>query len=105
MGLTKREMPETMYRASRCCRILGNPTAYLVVKCLGAERKTPGDLCEQLRVPVTTISMTLRQLRQVDLVRYEARGKTKQYWLKDRKILDVLTTVEDWVEAMRKRQT
>lgn len=105
MGLTKREMPETMYRASRCCRVLGNPTAYLVIRCLGGERKTPSELCKLLRVPVPTISITLRHLRQVDLVRYEAKGKTKNYWLKDQKILDVLDSFEDWVEAMRKRQT
>ncbi len=105
MRLTKQAMPETMYRSSRCCRVLGNPTAYLVVRSLGAELKTPGELSKALRVPVTTISMTLRHLRQVDIVRYEARGKTKQYWLKDQKILDILNSFEDWVEAMRKRQS
>lgn len=105
MRLTKQAMPETMYRSSRCCRILGNPTAYLVVRSLDTERKTPGELSVALRVPVSTISMTLRHLRQVDIVRYEARGKTKQYWLKDRKILNILNLFEDWVETMRKRQS
>ena len=90
-----------MYRASRCCRVLGNPTAYLVVRSLGAKRKTPGELSQSLHVPVTTISMTLRHLRQVDLVRYEARGNTKHYWLKNRNVLDILNSFENWVETMR----
>ncbi len=101
----KKAMPETMYRASRCCRILGNPTAYLIVRCLGRERKTPGELCELLRVPISTLSMTLRNLRQVDLVRYEAQGQTKQYWLKDQNILAILDSFEKWVDVMRTRQS
>lgn len=105
MALTKQTMPETMYRASRCCRVLGNPMAYLVVRCLGTQRKTPGELCKLLRVQISTISMTLRHLRQVDLVRYEANGKTKQYWLKDRNIVEILDFFENWVEAMRKHQS
>ena len=47
--MTKQTMPETMYRASRCCRILGNPTAYLILRCLGAKRKTPGDISQELK--------------------------------------------------------
>ena len=103
-GLTKQNMPETLYRASRCCRTLGNPTAYLVLRCLGATRKTPGDLSRELRVPLPTISSTLRHLRQLELVRYEARGIKKEYWVKDSKILGVLDALEAWVELMRTKQ-
>ena len=92
-----------MYRATRCCRVLGNPTAYLILRCLGMKRKTPVRLSRELRIPVSTISMSLRNLRQVDLVRYETRGKTKEYWIKDAKILDVLDLLEQWVECMRKK--
>lgn len=97
-------MPETMYRASRCCRLLGNPTAYLILRCLDTKRKTPGELSRELRVPVSTISMTLRHLRQLDMVRYETKGNTKQYWIKGRKILNILDFLEQWVEGMRKKQ-
>ena len=41
MKMTKHNMPETMYRASRCCRILGNPTAYLILRFLGNNRRSP----------------------------------------------------------------
>ena len=70
MMITKQNMPETMYRASRCCRVLGNPTAYLILRCLDTKCKTPSDLSEETAIPLTTISMTLRHLRQMDLVRY-----------------------------------
>ena len=104
MAVTKQNMPETMYRASRCCRILGNPTAYLILRCLSTSRKTPGDLSNELRMPLTTISMTLRHLRQMDLVRYETKGRTKEYWIKDRKVLIILNTIEEWVQAMREKR-
>ena len=104
MALTKENMPETMYRASRCCRVLGNPTAYLILRCLDRQRKTPHDLSEDLHVPLSTVSMTLRHLRQVDLVRYETKGKTKEYWIKDRGIFAILDTIEQWVETVRKER-
>ena len=104
MAVTKHKMPETMYRASRCCRVLGNPTAYLILRCLGARRKTPGDLSNALHIPLTTISMTLRHLRQMDLIRYKTKGRTKEYWIKDRKVLIILNTLEEWVQAMREKR-
>ena len=104
MAVTKHKMPETMYRASRCCRVLGNPTAYLILRCLNTFCKTPGDLSDELRMPLTTISMTLRHLRQMDLVRYETKGRTKEYWIKDRKVLKILDTIEEWVETIRAKR-
>jgi DNA-binding HxlR family transcriptional regulator len=105
MAMTKQKMPETMYRASRCCRVLGNPTAYLIVRCLDRGSKTPAEMSKELNIPLTTISSTLRHLRQMDLVRYETRGRSKDYWLKDRKILSILDTIEQWVEAVRVQRT
>lgn len=48
------------------------------------------DLSEQLRIPISTISMTLRHLRQMDVVRYETSGRNKEYWVKDGKVLSIL---------------
>ena len=104
MRMTKRDMPETMYRASRFCRTLGNPTAYLIMRCIGRERKTPTRIAEEVGVHVATISITLRHLRDVDLVRYETRGNNRDYWLKDRGVLDILAELERWVGRMRKKR-
>lgn len=104
MQATKHTMPETMYRASRCCRILGNPMAYLIMRSLGTTRKTPGQLSQELQVPLSTISMTLRHLRNVDLVRYETEGMHKWYWVKSEEFLLVLDALEKWVEVTHTQQ-
>jgi DNA-binding transcriptional ArsR family regulator len=102
MGMTKKTMPETMYRASRCCRVLGNPMAYIIVRRLCSGRSTPGELSRSLQVQLTTVSMTLRHLREMDIVRYETRGKTKEYWIKDAGMLKILGALEEWVEGVRR---
>jgi len=45
----------------------------------------------------------MRELRNVDLVRYETKGITKEYWVKDPKVLEILSTLEAWVKSMRKK--
>jgi DNA-binding transcriptional ArsR family regulator len=97
----KRKMPETQYRASRVCRILGNPTAYQIIRALGSTKKNPSELANEIGVSVQTISLTLRTLRNIDVVRYEPRLNQRIYWLKDAAVLDVLDSLEDFVERMR----
>lgn len=104
MEMTKHNMPETMYRASRCCRTLGNPTAYLIMRCFGRKRKTPGQISQELEISLPAVSRTLRYLRDVDLVRYETKGQNKEYWVKDPWVLDLLDTLEQWVQRMRKKR-
>ncbi len=89
-------MLETDYRASRVCRILGNPTAYRVLKALLGVPKTPSRIARELGLSIFTVSFTLRGLRNVDLVRYEARGREKVYWIKE----DVITTVCGSLETL-----
>ena len=101
--MTKQDMPETMYRASRCCRVLGNPTAYLILRFLDTKRKTPTKVSQALRLSLPAVSFTMRELRNVDLVRYETKGITKEYWVKDPKVLEILSTLEAWVKSMRKK--
>ncbi len=93
-----------MYRASRFCRCLGNPTAYSILRCLSTGRKTPSQLSNNLHVPLPTVSTTLRHLRELDLVRYETKGNSKQYWLKDQAVLNILHSIEAWVDMMRVKQ-
>ena len=94
-------MPETEYRASRVCRVLGNPTAYQIIKTLYGSRRKPGEIAEKLGVSSTLISQTLRVMRNVDVVRYETRGKEKIYWIKDRSIYEICKTLEKFVVTMR----
>ncbi len=97
----RKGMPEKEYRIARLFRVLGNPTAYRIVKLLERGRLTPGAISAELNIPIWTISMTLRNLRQVDLVRYHRKGKSKIYWLKFPEILALLKKMEKAGEAMR----
>jgi DNA-binding transcriptional ArsR family regulator len=98
------KMPETMYRASRYFRVLGNPTAYMILRCLEKGIMTPVELSEEMGKSLTTISMTLRNLRQIDMVRYRSNGKSKEYWIKDKGIIQMLDKAEYLVEKMRKKR-
>jgi DNA-binding transcriptional ArsR family regulator len=94
-------MSETHYRASRFCRVLGNPTAYEILKILAQSEKTPTELARNLGLSVKTISETLRNLRQINLVRYTTKENRKIYFPKDRLLLRVLMYIEKYVERMR----
>ena len=97
----KKKMPETMYRSSRYFRVLGNPTAYMILKNLEHGRKTPSELSAVMGKALSTISTTLRHLRQVDLVRYKTIVKNKEYWIKDTYVLELLKSGEKLAEKMR----
>jgi DNA-binding transcriptional ArsR family regulator len=99
--MRKRKMLETDYRASRFCRVLGNPTAYQILKLLRKSARTPTELSETIGVTLKTISATLRNLRQINLVRYETEDKNKIYFLKDSLLPEVLQQIERYVDKMR----
>ena len=104
MTATKKRMPETMYRASRYFRVLGNPTAYLILRALERGSETPSELSRKLGKSRATISATLRHLRQVNLVRYETRWKNKEYRLKDTEVMRLLDVAEGLAGKMRKKR-
>jgi DNA-binding transcriptional ArsR family regulator len=99
--MKRRRMPETQYRASRVCRILGNPTAYQIIRALNHSVKTPSQLAVEIGVPIPTVSDTLRNLRNINLVRYEPKLNERAYWLKDSAVLEILEKVEFFVKRMR----
>lgn len=94
-------MPETEYRASRVCRILGNPTAYQVIKSLFERAKTPSELAGEIDVSVATISDVLRNLRNIDVVRYEVRTNERVYWIKKPVVVEILVQLERFVRTIR----
>ena len=94
-------MPETHYRASRFCRVLGNPTAYEILKMLSRSEKTPTEVSKDLGLSLKTVSETLRNLRQINLVRYTTEQNRKIYFLKDRSLINALQCIEKYVERMR----
>ncbi len=99
--MKKRKMPETQYRASRVCRILGNPTAYQIIKSLSHGRKTPSVLAAEIGVSIPTVSDTLRNLRNIDVVRYETKLNERVYRLKDETVVEILDRLETFVKKIR----
>ncbi|MGB7053690.1 MAG: winged helix-turn-helix domain-containing protein [bacterium] len=98
----RRKMSETEYRASRFCRIMGNPTAYQIVRYLTKKRRSsPTELVERIGLSLQTICDTLRNLRNIDVVRYETINRNKVYFIKDSKIVDILGDIEGFVERLR----
>jgi DNA-binding transcriptional ArsR family regulator len=97
----RKAMTETQYRASRVCRILGNPTAYQIIRLLEDKKMRPSDIAEDLGISVTLASATLRILRNIDVLRYETKGKEKYYWLKEETIESICNTLEKFVTKIR----
>jgi len=99
--IRKRKMPETQYRASRVCRVIGNPTAYHAIKILSTGKRTPSELAKEIGVSIQTMSDTLRNLRNIDVVRYEPSFNERVYWLKDPAVLEILDKLERFVQHIR----
>lgn len=98
-------MLEREYRASRICRVLGNPTAYQIMKLLVTEGKmTPSRMGKKLGLTVANISKTLRNLRQIDLVRYETESYAKKYFIKDKTVVKIFNTLEKYVEKIKNKK-
>ena len=94
-------MLETQYRASRFCRVLGNPTAYQILEILTHTHKSPSELVKEIGLSLKTVSETLRHLREIDLVRYITKANSKIYSLKDESLPKVLYSIENYVKKMR----
>lgn len=97
----RRKIPESEYRASRICRVLGNPTAYKIIKLLLEEETTPTQLARELNVTVATVSVVLRNLRNIDLIRYEAKANERVYWIKNPTLAEIVTKLEESVKHVR----
>ncbi|MEW6686463.1 MAG: helix-turn-helix domain-containing protein [Candidatus Edwardsbacteria bacterium] len=102
--MKRKKIGETHYRASRLCRVLGNPTAYMILITLAERKMTPSQISKRLGVSLATISDTLRSLRQIDLVRYEAKRECKLYWIKDPIVLEIVRRLEAFVKRMRDKR-
>ena len=99
----RKKMHETEYRASRVCRVLGNPTAYAIVKVLLKKEASPSVLAASIGLSLPLVSATLRTLRNVDVVRYETRGNERTYYIKDKAVADTCRALESLVNRMRRK--
>jgi DNA-binding transcriptional ArsR family regulator len=102
--MAKKKIPEIRYRASRVCRVLGNPTAYELLHILQKGKRTPHELARMLGVSITTVSHVLRSLRQLDLIRYEVKHKQRIYWIKETSINTAMTLLEQLIKKIKTKE-
>ena len=74
------------------------------MKLLYRKKMHPTELAEKLGLSLATVSDTLRQLRQLDLVRYVTEQRGKRYFIKDEAIIDVMKTIEHLVTRIRTKE-
>ncbi len=65
---------------------------------------SPTELEKEIGLSLQTISDTLRNLRNTDIVRYETANKNKIYFLKDNGLTDIIKSIERFVQRTRIRQ-
>ena len=102
--MAKKRIPEVRYRASRVCRVLGNPTAYELLHILQQGKRTPYELASLLGVSISTVSHVLRSLRQLDLTRYEVKRKERVYWIKDEAVNTVMLLLEALIKKIKTKE-
>jgi DNA-binding transcriptional regulator GbsR (MarR family) len=66
--------------------------------------KTPTLIAQELKLSLPTVSTALRNLRQIDLVRYENMIDGKVYFIKDKTITSILQLLEKLVENIKSHE-
>jgi DNA-binding transcriptional ArsR family regulator len=99
------DIDEKTYLASRFCRILGNPKTYEIVREISRRKTvTPSELANRLGRSYSTVSIHLRHLREIDVVRYEKerKGNRTLYRLRTPRVSSILSAIEKFVAESRK---
>lgn len=100
----RKKIPELHYRSSRICRVLGNPTAYEILKVLSKSRKRPSEIAADFGLSLPTTCAALRSLRQLDLVRYETTREGRLYFIKDETVLSAMNQIEYLVKRIKTQE-
>jgi predicted transcriptional regulator len=82
-GIPWKDMAEVSYRLARLFRALSNPKALAACELLlEGEEFEPRELARLLRRDLTTVSRILRDLRQLNVVRYQKTASGTWYTIK-----------------------
>ena len=104
--MTKRTTDEgAVRRSSQLCRILGNPTAYGIVRLLREGRRRPMDLARLLGVSASAVVNQLKHLKIAGVVRFESggvrrAGRKVEYYLADPALSKGLDSLENTVRSL-----
>lgn len=84
---------DAIERGAAMLRVLGDPTRLKIVRALATEELCVCDLATLLGQSQSTVSHSLRALRQMRLVRYRKVGKIAYYAVDDAHVAEVARTV------------
>ncbi len=99
------DMDESLYRASRICRAMGNPKSFHILALLkDLGQATPTELAPRINRSLPATSIALRPLRELDLVRYQRDGKNAIYRLKHKDVAGAMDTLEALVLRIRRQE-
>lgn len=87
------------------CQALSDPKRILILYALNENPRHVNDLAADLGLPQPTVSRHLRVLRQQSLVLTEREGVWTTYRLADRRIIQVLDTMQQVMFDGLKRKT
>lgn len=87
-------------QAAETFRILGDPTRLRIVHALSGDELCVCDLAALLQMSQSSVSHSLRALRQMRLVQYRKAGKIAYYSLADGHIAQLLMTAFEHVDEV-----
>jgi len=103
--VTHLPLEELAILQTNICQALSDPKRILILYALNEHPRHVNDLAADLGLPQPTVSRHLRVLRQQSLVLTEREGVWTNYRLADRRIIQVLDTMQQVMFDGLKRKT
>ena len=75
-------------------KVLGHPIRLRIVESLLDDEKCVGTIWANLDLPQSTVSQHLALLRSKGIVQHERRGSKVNYFLKDRRIAEIMKVMK-----------
>lgn len=82
-------------------KALGDSTRLRIIDCIFDEAKSVNKISLETNISQSAISHQLKILRDVDIVRFEKRGKERNYYISDNHIKMIIDQVYEHVDECR----
>ncbi len=89
---------------SLICRTITNPVRLKIIELIGEEKKSVGEIQEQLGISMSNLSNHLSALYKLGIVRREKKGNFVYYYLTEKKLLEVLKLMRSVIETIMEKR-
>ena len=83
-------------------KALGDSTRLRIIDCIFNEAKTVNRISLETKISQSAISHQLKILRDVDIVRFDQKGKERNYYISDNHIKMIINQVYEHVDECRR---